>query len=290
MRVLIVGCGYVGLALGAELAREGHEVFGLRRNSDASVELTSAGITPLVGDITLPEALSALPANYDWVVQCASSSGGGAEEYRAVYLQGARNLVNWLRASPPRKFVCTSSTSVYGQSDGSMVTESSPTEPGAQTAKILVATEKVLLDASRDQDFPAVILRVAGIYGPGRGYWLQQFLNGQAQIEGTGDRILNMIHRKDVVGAIIAALESGRPGAVYNVVDNEPVRQLELFRWLSARLNQPLPPSGPEEAARRRGLTNKKVSNQKLREQLGYHLKYSTFREGFSAELARLGK
>jgi nucleoside-diphosphate-sugar epimerase len=290
MRALIVGCGYVGLALGAELAREGHEVFGLRRNSDGSADLTSVGITLLVGDITRLETLKDLPATYDWVVDCASSSGGGAEEYRAVYLQGARNLVSWFGGSAPRKFVYTSSTSVYGQTDGSLVTESSATEPEAQTARVLVAAEKVLFEAAQNQSFPAVILRLAGIYGPGRGYWLLQFLKGQAQMEGDGDRMLNMIHRDDVAGAIIAALKNGHPGSVYNVVDNEPASQLELFRWLSARLNQTLPASGPEEAARRRGLTNKKVSNQKLRAELGYRLKYPSFREGFSAELARLGK
>ncbi len=290
MRVLIVGCGYTGTTLGTELARDGHEVFGLRRNPGASDGLTAAGITLLVADITRLETLKDLPASYDWVVDCASSSGGGAEEYRAVYLEGARNLVNWLGASPPRKFVYTSSTGVYGQTDGSVVNEASPTEPEAPTAKVLVAAENVLFEAARDQDFPVVVLRLAGIYGPGRGHWLQQFLKGQALMEGSGGRIVNMIHREDVAGAIIAALQNGRPGEVYNVVDNEPVSQLDLFRWLSARLNQPLPSSGPQEAARRRGLTNKKVSNQKLRTELGYQLKFPTFREGFSAELERLGK
>ena len=113
MRVLIVGCGYVGVPLGAELVRLGHEVFGLRRNPAAEAELKAAGIQPLVGDVTRPETLAKLPRDFDWVVNCVAA-GGDAENYREVYLQGTRNLIEWLAPNPPKKFVYTSSTSVYG--------------------------------------------------------------------------------------------------------------------------------------------------------------------------------
>jgi len=292
MRVLIVGCGYVGLPLGAELVRQGHEVFGLRRSPGAEAELRSAGIKPLAGDITKADSLIPLPASYDWVVNCVSASGGGAEEYREVYLQGTQNLIEWLGAAPPKKFVYTSSTSVYGQNDGSLVKESSPTEPAVETGKILVETERVLLEAVRARRFPAVILRLAGIYGPDRGYWFKQYLKNEARIEGAGARILNMIHRDDVAGAIIAALTSGRPGEVYNVVDDEPVSQLHFFQWLSGPLGKELPPSVPEDpvAVRKRGVTNKKISNRRLKMELGYQFKYPTFRQGYTAELIRLDR
>ena len=292
MRVLIVGCGYVGLPLGAVLVKPGHEVFGLRRSVGAEAELRSAGLKPLVGDITKAEQLAKLPASYDWVVNCVAASGGGVEEYRGVYLQGMRHLVAWLAGTPLKKFVYTSSTSVYGQNDGSLVEETSPTKPAAETARILVEAEKVLLEAAREQCFPAVILRLAGIYGPGRGYWFRQYLKNEARIEGTGERILNMIHRDDVVGAIIAALKSGRPGEVYNVVDDEPVSQLGFFQWLSGRLGKELPPTAPEDlgAVRKRGVTNKRVSNRRLKMELGYQFKYPTFRQGYSAEILRLDR
>ena len=291
MRVLIIGCGYVGLPLGAELVRQGHEVFGLRRSPGAEAEFKSAGIKPLTGDITKAEQLAQLPAAYDWVVNCVSASGGGVEEYREAYFHGMRNLVAWLAGTPPKKFVYTSSTSVYGQNDGSLVKENSPTEPAAETGKILVETERVLLEAARERKFPAVILRLAGIYGPDRGYWFKQYLKNEARIEGAGTRILNMIHRDDVVGAIIAALKSGRPGEVYNVVDDEPVSQLAFFQWLSEPLGKKLPPSVPEnpDEVRKRGVTNKKVSNRRLKMELGYQFKYPTFRQGYTAEILRLG-
>src|SRR5882724_8426234 len=155
MRVLIVGCGYVGVPLGIELLRLGHEVFGLRQNPSAENELKFAGIQPFFADVTKPETLAKLPREFHWVVNCVAA-GGNAENYRQVYLQGARNLIEWLSATPPKKFVYTSSTSVYAQNDGSQVKESSLTEPISETSKILVETEKVLLDAAARKNFPAV--------------------------------------------------------------------------------------------------------------------------------------
>jgi nucleoside-diphosphate-sugar epimerase len=298
MRVLIVGCGYVGVPLGAELVRLGHEVFGLRRNPVTEGELKAAGIQPLAGDVTKSETLAKLPRGFDWVVNCVAA-GGDAENYRQVYLQGAKNLINWLAPNSPKKFVYTSSTSVYAQNDGSQVKESSPAEPVAETSKVLLETEKVLLEAnhgsrglSPHQKFPAVILRVAGIYGPERGHWFKQFLKNEAVMEGDGSRHLNMIHRDDVIGCIIAALKNGRAGEIYNVVDDEPVSQRNFFEWLAGTLGKYPPPSAPENSAenRRRGVTNKRVSNRKLKMELGYQFKHPNFRIGYSAEMLRLDR
>ena len=307
MRVLIVGCGYVGLPLGAELVRQGHEVFGLRRS--AAEELKAAGIHPLLANITKLDELKKLPRDFDWVVNCAASGGGSADDYRQIYLAGNRNLVSWLADSPLKKFVFTSSTSVYGQNDGSLVTEKSPVEPEADTAKVLVETEKLLIEAAggsgtgvppvrtethgrdaRATIFPAVILRVAGIYGPERGHWFKQFLRGEASIEGDGSRFLNIIHRDDLIGVIIAALRDAKPGEIYNAADNEPVSQLKFFEWLAAELKRPLPPKVAADAElwRRRGVTNKRVSNVKLRSELKYEFRFPNFRAGYGAEIARL--
>jgi nucleoside-diphosphate-sugar epimerase len=290
MRALIVGCGYVGFPLGAELMKLGHEVFGLRRSAAADVNLKAAGITPLHADITQPETLAALPTGFEWVVNCAASGGGDVDAYRRHYLEGTRNLIAWLAGSPPAKFVYTSSTGVYGQNDGSLVRETSPTEPATETARVLVETEKVLLTAAREKNFPAVILRVAGIYGPERGHLLKQYLRNEARIEGNGGRILNMIHRDDLIGVSIAALKSGWPGEVYNAVDDEPVTQRSFFEWLAETLGKDLPPNLPENADtyRKRGASNKWVSNQKLKQELDYRFKYPHFRSGYTAEIMRL--
>ncbi|MEI7730115.1 MAG: SDR family oxidoreductase [Verrucomicrobiota bacterium] len=290
MRVLIIGCGYVGLPLGAALVKLGHEVHGVRRSAGGEEALTAAGIQPHVADISVAADLQQLPGPFDWVVNCVSSTKGGVDEYRQVYLDGTRNLIAWLAPQPPKKFVFTSSTSVYGQTDGSAVKEESSTRPSSPTSQLLLETERLLQTAARLKQLPAVILRVAGIYGPERGHLFLQYLRNEARLYGKGERYINMIHVDDVVGAIIAALKSGRAGEIYNTADDEPVTQLHFFQWLSQTLGKYPPPqaTAEEDAARKRGLTHKRVSNRRLKMEMGYPFKYPTFRQGYTAEIQRL--
>ena len=292
MRVLIVGCGYVGLPLGVELVRQGHEVFGVRRSAECDGELRNAGITPVCADITRPEHLAALPGPFDWVVNLVSSTKGGPAEYREVYLGGTRNLVEWLGASPPKKFVYTSSTSVYGQTRGEPVKEEAVTQPASETGKLLVETERLLRAAVNEKKFPAVILRVAGIYGPGRGHLFLQYLKDEAKMSGKGERHINMIHRDDLVGVIVSALKAGRPGEIYNAVDDEPVTQLHFFRWLAEATGRHMPPCAEDslDLQRKRGVTNKRVLNRKLKMELGWKFIHPTYRQGYTAEMIRLEK
>ena len=289
MRVLIIGTGYVGLPLGAALARRGHEVSGLRRDASRAPALTAVGIQPMIGDITRPATLAKLPNDFDWVVNCVASGGGSVEDYRRVYLEGMRNVIEWLdsrrRDAGAPRVVYTSSTSVYGQNDGSVVDEKSPAEPASETGRVLVETENALLEAAQQKNLAPIILRVAGIYGPERGYWFRQFVNGEARLEGNGARFLNMIHRDDVIGCIIAALERGAAGEIYNAVDDEPVSQSDFFSWLATSLHRPMPQSLAENGARKRGATNKRISNRKLKAQLDYSFQYPSFREGYAAAI-----
>jgi nucleoside-diphosphate-sugar epimerase len=275
MRVLVVGCGYVGKPLSEALAAAGHEVLGVSR---AATDLASA--RRITCDITRPKDIARLPTEFDCVVNTVSSTKGGVDEYRAVYLEGTKHLLEHLKFS---KYVFTSSTSVYAQNDGTVVTETSAAEPSSTTSQVLRETEELVLSIPL-----SVVLRVAGIYGPERGHLFQQFLRGEARIHGEGRRFLNMIHRDDVVPAVIKALESGR--GIYNVVDDEPVTERDFFQWLAKGLGRALPPSVPESelSSRKRGMTNKRVSNAKLRDQLGLTLKYPTYREGYRAEVEQV--
>lgn len=290
MRALIIGCGYVGVSLGERLVAEGHEVLGLRRSPGGDEDLIAAGIQPLTGDITNARDLAALPGPFDWVVNLVSSSRGGAEVYREVYLEGTRKILEWLESAPPRKYIHTSSTSVYGQTDGSWITEDAPTEPATETSRILVETEGLLLDAAKECGFPAVVLRAAGIYGPGRGHLFLKYLRDEAVLSGDGGRFLNMIHLDDLVTAIVVALREAGPGEIYNVADDEPVSQAAFFRWLSGALGRPMPPvgDGNELRRRKRALTDKRVSNEKLKRDLDCAFRFPTFREGYGAEIERL--
>ncbi len=287
MRALIVGCGYVGLELGRQLVAAGHRVAGMRRSPGAAATLRAAGIEPIVGDATRAGDLRPLSGGFDWVVDCVSSSGGGAGEYREIYLGGMRRLVETFAGTGLKAFVYTSSTSVYGQTDGGWVDESSATDPAGETGRVLVETEQALR-AAAGPAFPAMVVRVAGIYGPDRGHLFRQFLLGAAHSGPDDARWMNMVHRDDVAGAIVAALGRGLPGATYNACDDEPVRRGEFLRWLSERTGLPFPPPAEEARAayRKRGDTDKRVSNRRLRTELGWVPRYPTFREGYEALLA----
>jgi nucleoside-diphosphate-sugar epimerase len=287
MRALVIGCGYVGTPLAKRLVELGHEVWGMGRTAESAAELEGLGIKPFAADVAEPGALDRLEGNFDWVANLVSSDKGGAEEYRRVYLEGNRQIVAWARARGVKKIVYTSSTSVYAQTDGSAVKESSATEPVTDTSRILLEAEKVLLEAA--PAVPSVVLRVAGIYGPERGHLFKQYLQNEAKIPGQGARIINMIHRDDLVTVIIAALKNGRAGEIYNAADDEPVTLLAFYRWLAETLGKWMPPFGPEEdGERKRAITSKKVQNRKMKVELGVQLKYPTFRQGYTVEIRAL--
>jgi nucleoside-diphosphate-sugar epimerase len=290
MRVLIVGCGYIGLPLAAELVRLGHEVFGINRSQEKAAALQAHGVHPLTADVTQRASLDSLPQPFDWVVNAVSSNKGKLDDYQQTFLNGTHNLVDCLAVSPPKKYIHVGSTSVYTQTDGSMVKETSAAQPTTEMGLVLAETEQTLLRAFRERKFPVILLRVAGIYGPGRGHLFLQYLKDEAHINGKGERLLNMIHRDDVVNSIIATLKNGRLGEIYNVVDDEPVPQIHFVRWLSETLGKGMPPFSAEEmvAGRKRALTHKKVSNRRLRMELGCALRYPTFRQGYTAEIQRL--
>jgi nucleoside-diphosphate-sugar epimerase len=282
LKILLIGCGYVGLSLADKLLEAGHAVTGLRRSLDVAGELQGRGIQPLIADITRPESLDRIESAFDLVVNLVSSTRGSVEDYRAVYLEGTRNVLRWLGKRPPKKFIYTSSTSIYGQNDGSWVTEESSAAPANPTSQVLLETEQELIEAHRGSAFPAVVLRVGGIYGPGRGHLFKQYLRDEAAMRPEAH--INMVHVDDVAGAIIHLSKNGQDGAIYNLVDDEPVTQQHFFEWLSQQLQKPMPPAVPPDPNRKRGVSNKRVSNAKLRA-TGYSFIHPTFREGYAGEI-----
>jgi nucleoside-diphosphate-sugar epimerase len=123
-----------------------------------------------------------------------------------------------------------------------------------------------------------IVARLAGLYGPGRCVPLQKLLNGKAIIEGDGSRRMNLLHQSDAAAALQFLAQSEMPG-IYNAVDNLPVTQIDWYRYVCDLLNRPLPPTGSPDLDRKRGWTNKRVSNQKLRA-LGWEPIYATFKQG----------
>jgi nucleoside-diphosphate-sugar epimerase len=267
-RILIAGCGYVGQATAGLFHAAGWDVEGWTASEESAPALSTKPYPSCQVDISNCDQVAERPGTFDAVIHCASSRGGGVESYRQTYLNGARNLLDRFAET---KLLFTSSTSVYAQCDGSWVTEESETKPAHDTGRVLLETEKLVLERR------GTVARLAGIYGPGRSALLNKFLAGTAIIDPESDRFVNQVHRDDIASAIFFLLtrETQRT-QIYNVVDNQPMLQTECYRWLAQRLDRPLPPIGKSMGLRKRGNSNKRVSNAKLRS-LGWTPQYPTF-------------
>jgi nucleoside-diphosphate-sugar epimerase len=272
----MLGCGFVGVRTARLFAGAGWDIAGVTRSVDSAAELAGEPFRVLACDITDPASLSAATQlqNAHALISAVSSGRGGEEAYREVYLKGLQNAIAHLN---PGRVLFVSSTSVYAQNDGSWVTEESPALPLSPTSRVLREAENVALDHG------GAVARLAGIYGPGRSVLLRKFLDKTAVIEGDGSRHVNQIHADDAAGALFHLIERDLPPGIYNVVDDIPATQLACYQWLAERLGQPLPPRGPLDPNRKRGVTNKRVSNAKLRS-LGWSPIYPSLREALERD------
>jgi nucleoside-diphosphate-sugar epimerase len=267
-RILIVGCGYVGQAAADLFHAAGWRVEGWMRSARSAISLSAKPYTLCGVDISKRAEVMKCVGRFDAVIHSASSRGGDAETYRRIYLDGARNLVERF---PEAKLLFTCSTSVYAQRDGSWVTEQSETKPMRETGLILLETERLVLDRG------GTVARLSGIYGPGRSALLSKFLGGTAVIDPENDRFVNQVHRDDIAAALLLLVNQEETGAqIYNVVDDQPTLQSECYCWLAQRLNRPPPAIGKAKEPRKRGDSNKRVSNAKVRG-LGWTPLYPTF-------------
>lgn len=275
-RILIAGCGYVGQATADLFHVAGWSVEGWTQSAESAAKL-AAKPYPVYGiDITDEGRISAYAGVFDAIIHCASSGGGDADAYRQIYLNGARRLLDRFGGS---RILFTSSTSVYAQRDSSWVTEESETKPARETGRILLETEELVLGHG------GIVARLAGIYGPGRSALLSKFLAGKAIINPSNDRFVNQVHCDDIAAALF--LLFNRPastGEIYNVVDDQPILQSECYRWLAGKLNRPVPPLGSSTSTSKRGATNKRISNAKLRA-IGWTPQYPTFAEAMGKSI-----
>jgi nucleoside-diphosphate-sugar epimerase len=288
MRVVVVGCGYVGLALADQLAARGHAVTGVRR-SDAGLDAVAAvgpGVEAVRADAADPASLSALP-DADAVVFAASSGGRGADAARAVYVDGLTNVVDEYgsRASPPDRLMYTSSTGVYGDHDGEWVDEETPVEPTTEKTRVLAEAERIATERAAGVGIDGTVVRFAGLYGPDR-YRLERYVEGPVTAG-----YLNMVHRDDGAGSVRHLLEADRArDRVVLVVDDEPVDKHAFADWLADACGVPRPEKLSKDeriaagdlsaAAERRIRTSKRCSNALLRD-LGYEFAHPTFRSGY---------
>lgn len=286
--LVIFGCGYVGAAVARWALTSGIRVTALTRNSESARLLREGGIHTVVADLASTAWHEQLGERPDFALNCVSSGGGGAESYRHSYLQGTESIVAWAKAhGGVGTFLYTSSTSVYPQGNGVVVRETMPAGASTDRSEILIGTEaRVRESAGAWQRW--FILRLAGIYGPGRHHLLDQVRSGE--VAGTGEPHLNLIHRDDIVTAISACLSAPTAVAneIFNVADDGRATRAEIVAWLAAELGLAPPRfAGPSSTGRRPATPDRVIANDKIKSVVGWRPRYPTFREGYGNLLSR---
>jgi nucleoside-diphosphate-sugar epimerase len=274
-KILIVGCGFVGLPLARNFADARWQTHAITASESSAEQLRCEPFHVHALDIRENDALRHLARrSFDVVIHCASSRRGNAADYEAVFFGGSQNLLGNFDCG---RFIFAGSTSVYAQTDGSWVDELSEANPKRETGQVLRKTEDLVVATG------GIVARLAGLYGPGRCIPLRKLIDGEAIIEGDGMRVMNLLHQSDAAAALKFLADAGTPG-IFNVVDDFPVRQVDWYRYVCQALRKPLPPAAQPDLSRKRGWTSKCVSNRKLR-RLGWEPLYKTFKQGLQAVL-----
>ena len=284
-RLVVFGCGYVGSAVALRAQGQGLQVTALTRNSATAEMLRHRGIETIVGDLGSDDWHGQVPGSPAYILNCVSSGDPTLEGYRRSYLQGMESIAKWTRRAPAAgTLVYTSSTSVYPQGGGVAVDETAATvhDENSERAKILLAAEEALRRGSFGIS-RWFVLRLAGIYGPGRQHFLDQVRAGE--VSGQAETHLNLIHRDDIVGAIFACFEAPAHvrNEVFNAVDDAPAGRGEIATWLANALGVPPPDFTAVPSSPRRGITpDRIILNRKLRSTLAWQPSFPTFREGYA--------
>jgi len=265
-RLLIAGCGDLGIRLAARLAPDQWQCHGLRRRA----ELLPDGIVPISADLLDRASLKAAAGAWDGVVYQATPAQRSPEAYRQTYIDG---LAHILAVARTRRLIFVSSTAVYGQDDGEWVDEDSVTEPRGFSGQVLLEAEQLALDHG------GLVLRFSGIYGPGRDALIRSLRNGQARGRRDPPQWTNRIHADDCAAVLQHLLELTAPQAVYCATDSRPAPRWEVLNWLAEQSRLP----APKEDRTAAGM-GKRVSNRRLLAS-GFRFQYSDYLAGYKTLL-----
>jgi nucleoside-diphosphate-sugar epimerase len=268
----MIGCGDLGSRIANRFVDSGATVFTLTRHPPAC-----ANTFALLGDVTEPGGLPVLPQPLDLVVYCLTPGARDEASYRRIYVDGLKNVAAHLSAVQPSRFCFVSSTAVYGASAAEWVDETSDCKPEAFNGRVLREAEVMV------QKLPGgLVLRLGGIYGPGRDSLLRAVIEQRPPPRSTGGGG-NRIHVDDAAAAC-AHLNALAAEGVFNIVDNAPAPAAEVMTYLANRLNLPVL-SDPDTYSVQNG---RKIANAKLR-MTGFTFRHPDFRSGYDALIAGVG-
>ena len=267
---LIAGCGDVGTRLARRLVLRGERVLGLRR----SVGALPAGVVPLVADLGDPASLAVLPQGITRLVYLPAPDARTPQAYRRVYGEGLGALLERLDHATLERAVLVTSSAVYGEHAGAWVDEDTPPAPPGFNGAILLEAEA--LWRSRLPGQP--VLRLAGLYGPGRARVLDELRAGRAMAPRDPPFYVNRMQVDDAAAALDHLLSLPAPAQLYLGCDDLPLPQSELYAALAEMLGAPAPGVGPAPA----GIGNKRLSNARLRAS-GFVPVWTDARRGYAA-------
>ncbi|HEX9049117.1 MAG TPA: NAD-dependent epimerase/dehydratase family protein [Anaeromyxobacter sp.] len=279
MHVLVAGCGWLGTAIARRLVARGDRVTGVRRDPARAAALSWIGVSPLALDLAAPGAEVDLPA-VDAIVACQSASADGVAAYRAAYVDANRALLAAAARGGARAFVYTGSTGVFGRRDGSDVDEATPPAPASATAEVLVEAERLVARAA-EPALRASIVRLSGLYGPGRTGLVERVRSGALALGPGDDAWMNFCHLEDAASVVLAALDRGRAGAVYHGSDAHPARRREVVEWIAGRIG-----IAPRRGDAPAGGASRRILSERTRTELGVALAFPSFREGLEPLVA----
>ncbi|MEO4046908.1 NAD-dependent epimerase/dehydratase family protein [Pseudomonas sp. CAU 1711] len=277
--LMIVGCGDVGGRLARRMLAAGWTTHGLRRD----VARLPAGVLAVPGDLQSDQCPAAWPqGELDYLVYCVAASQHDEAGYRSAYVDGLRRALAWLaeRGQRPRRLLFVSSSGVYAQRGGEWIDEDSPAEAESYSGRIMREAERLALDSG----LPASLVRLTGIYGPGRERLLNQVRQGY-RVACEPPLYANRIHAEDAAGLLAHLLQADAADTplqhCYLGVDDEPAPLHEVVGWLRERLG--VTAWAEQDSVRRAG--SKRCSNARARA-LGWAPQYPSYREGYAAVLA----
>jgi nucleoside-diphosphate-sugar epimerase len=284
--LVIFGCGYVGLALAKECLGQGWAVTALTRNPDTAKQAEQLGASAILGNLQETQWWGKIPTGVDHVVNCVGASSPTLEGYEQSYLQGMQSILAWMEQGGKlsRSLVFTSSSSVYPQTDGSLVNEEADTSESSARAHVLLSAEKLCLEASPTIAQHRSVVRFSGLYGPGRHLLVDKIERGEP-MTGSSERFLNLLHRDDASSSVLALLQAppGFTGGVFNACDGQHATRGEIARWVAQRLGVTEPVftgSGDTRGGHRR------VDPSKAFDVLGWKPKFPNFQSGYEDFLA----
>lgn len=269
-RVLVAGCGDVGSRVAKLLRDTGAEVWGLRRSDRPMPE----GVKQLQADLADASSLQQLPEGIDQLVYLPTPDARDRAAYHRVFVEGLQHLLQALDTRALQRIVFVSSSAVYGEHDGDWVDEDTPTAPPGFNGEVLLEAEQWLADSGQ----PATVLRLAGLYGPGRTKLFDRLREGRARVRREPPFWSNRVHVEDAAATIAHILALPDPASLYLAVDNTPLPIAELYGAIAHSLGVP----EPAEGSAPHGIGSKRLSNARLRAS-GFVPNWPDSRAGYAA-------